>query len=67
MALTRWDEEHDREHTLYPCRWGGTDGTRAKFLGHGRGWVGDWSPRSIVTADFNPPFHSPHTCSRAHA
>lgn len=42
-------------------------GTRAKFLGHGRGWVKDRSPSSIVTANSNPTFPSPYTCSSAHA
>lgn len=64
MVLIRWDEEYDREYTLYFCRWGGIDGIRVKFLGYGRGWVGDWSFRSIVIVDFNFFFYSLYTCLR---
>lgn len=39
--------------------------TRAKSLVHG-GVGGEQSPVSIVTADSNSTFHSPHTCSCAH-
>lgn len=37
--------------------------TRAKFLGYD----GGQSPINIVTTDSNSTFHSPHTCSCAHA
>lgn len=41
-------------------------GTRATVVGGGRGG-GDQSFSSIVTANSNPSFHSPYTCSRARA